>query len=50
MATSERCLHFIGFFPSNEMSPRAKYIEDIQVFGRNMSFISLSEVNFFYIS
>ena len=25
-------------------------IEDIQVFGVNMSFISLSEVNFFYIS
>ena len=25
------------------------YIEDIQVFGVNMSFISLSEVNFFFI-
>ena len=27
-----------------------KYIEDIQVFGENMSFISLSEVKIFYIS
>ena len=27
-----------------------KYIEDIQVFGVNMSFISLSEVKNFYIS
>ena len=27
-----------------------KEIEDIQVFGVNMSFISLSEVKFFYIS
>ena len=27
-----------------------KYIEDIQVFGVNMSFISLSEVKKFYIS
>ena len=27
-----------------------KYIEDIQVFGVNMSFISLSEVKIFYIS
>ena len=26
------------------------YIEDIQVFGVNMSFISLSEVKIFYIS
>ena len=30
--------------------PYAKYIEDIQVFGVNMSFISLSEVKNFYIS
>ena len=27
-----------------------EYIEDIQVFGVNMSFISLSEVKKFYIS
>ena len=27
-----------------------EYIEDIQVFGVNMSFISLSEVKNFYIS
>ena len=27
-----------------------QYIEDIQVFGVNMSFISLSEVKKFYIS
>ena len=27
-----------------------EYIEDIQVFGVNMSFISLSEVKIFYIS
>ena len=27
-----------------------KYIEDIQVFGVNMTFISLSEVKIFYIS
>ena len=27
-----------------------QYIEDIQVFGVNMSFISLSEVKIFYIS
>ena len=28
----------------------SQYIEDIQVFGVNMSFISLSEVKIFYIS
>ena len=28
----------------------SKYIEDIQVFGVNMSYISLSEVKIFYIS
>ena len=32
------------------MKYSGKYIEDIQVFGVNISFISLSEVNFFYIS
>ena len=29
---------------------RNPYIEDIQVFGVNMTFISLSEVKIFYIS
>ena len=32
------------------VTTHALYIEDIQVFGVNMSFISLSEVKIFYIS
>ena len=40
--TKPKQSHFFGFgLPS---------IEDIQVFGVNMSFISLSEVKIFYIS
>ena len=37
-------VHHLYFQQKNE------YIEDIQVFGVNMSFISLSEVKIFYIS
>ena len=41
---------FSALLKSDIMTYMVTYIEDIQVFGVNMSFISLSEVKKFYIS
>ena len=44
------CVYVHGAIFAESLFYNIKYIEGIQVFGVNMSFISLSEVKIFYIS